>query len=54
MSCQAGGHGRHGADAFDYLTELERHAKDVAANPRDWMPWSYCRTLAAAASAVAL
>ena len=28
------------ADAFGYLTELERHAKDVAVNPQDWMPWS--------------
>jgi len=43
-----------GVDAFGYLTELERHAKDVARDPQDWMPWSYCQTLAAAASAVAL
>jgi len=33
------------ADAFDYLTKLDRHAKDVAANPRDWMPWNYHETL---------
>ena len=39
-----------GADAFGYLTELERHAKDVAVNPRDWMPWSYCQTLATASA----
>lgn len=37
------------ADAFSYLTELERHADDVAANPRGWMPWSYRQTLAATA-----
>ena len=43
-----------GADAFGYMTELERHAKDVAANPGDWMPWSYCQTLAAGSPAVAL
>ncbi len=41
------------ADAFGYLTELERHAKDVAVNPQDWMPWSYCQTLAAATPAIA-
>ena len=35
------------ADAFDYLTELDRHAKDVAVNPQDWMPWNYRQTLAA-------
>jgi len=31
------------ADAFGYLTELECHAKDVATNPQDWMPWNYAR-----------
>jgi transposase len=25
---------------FDYLTELLRHAEQLAANPADWMPWS--------------
>jgi hypothetical protein len=38
-----------GADAFGYLTELERHAADVAGSPQSWMPWSYCQTLAPAA-----
>ena len=37
-----------GANPFDYLTELERHAKEVAAKPREWMPWNYRQTLAAA------
>ena len=41
------------ADAFGYLTELERHAADVAADPQDWMPWTYRQTLDATASAVA-
>ena len=41
-------------DAFGYLTELERHAADVAANPQGWMPWSYRQTLAAAAPPAAL
>jgi len=34
------------ADPFDYLTELQRNATDVAAHPSDWMPWSYRNTLA--------
>jgi transposase len=35
-----------GANPFDYLTELDRHAEDLSANPRDWMPWNYRHTLA--------
>jgi transposase len=38
------------ADAFGYLTELERHAKAVAVNPQDWMPWNYSQALTAHAS----
>jgi transposase len=30
-----------GANPFDYLTELERHAGEFSANPEHWMPWSY-------------
>ena len=42
------------ANPFDYLTELERHADELTANPRDWMPWNYRATLAGpAASSVA-
>jgi hypothetical protein len=26
---------------FDYLTQLERHADRVAADPPLWMPWNY-------------
>ena len=33
---------------FDYLTELEQHADELAAAPADWMPWNYRQTLAAA------
>jgi transposase len=32
-------------NAFDYLTELDRHAKEVAASPRDWTPWNYRETM---------
>ena len=34
-----------GADPFDYLTELQRHADELADNPADWMPWNYRDTL---------
>jgi len=36
-----------GANPFDYLTELERHADELAATPGRWMPWNYRQTLAA-------
>ena len=36
-----------GANPFDYLTELDRHADELAANPAQWMPWNYRHTLAA-------
>jgi transposase len=36
----------NGANPFDYLTELQRHAEELAAHPAEWMPWSYRNTLA--------
>jgi hypothetical protein len=35
-----------GVDSFHYLTEIQKHAAELAANPRDWMPWNYKDTLA--------
>jgi transposase len=35
-----------GINPFDYLTELQRHADELTANPQEWMPWNYQRTLA--------
>jgi hypothetical protein len=29
------------ANPFDYLTELQRHADELAENPAAWMPWNY-------------
>jgi transposase len=26
---------------FDYLTELQRHPEELAAQPENWMPWNY-------------
>jgi hypothetical protein len=34
-----------GAHSFEYLTELQRHARELAANPAQWMPWNYRDTL---------
>jgi hypothetical protein len=36
-----------GVNPFDYLTQLQLHAKEVAANPAQWLPWNYQETLAA-------
>jgi hypothetical protein len=35
-----------GANSFDYLIELQRHARELAARPEEWMPWNYRDTLA--------
>jgi hypothetical protein len=34
-----------GANPFDYLTELQRHAEELASDPQNWMPWNYRQTL---------
>jgi transposase len=36
----------NGEDPFHYLTELQLHHKELAANPKEWMPWNYRATLA--------
>jgi transposase len=33
------------ANPFDYLTELQEHAAELAQNPAAWMPWNYRGTL---------
>jgi len=35
----------NGANPFDYLTELQRHAEVVKSKPADWLPWNYRETL---------
>jgi transposase len=35
----------NGANSFDYLTELQRHAHGMTKNPERWMPWNYRTTL---------
>ena len=34
-----------GANPFDYLTQLQRHAGELAETPSLWMPWNYLDTL---------
>jgi hypothetical protein len=34
-----------GANSFEYLTELQRHARELAASPEQWMPWNYRESL---------
>lgn len=36
---------RCGADPFDYLVELQKHATELTANPEAWMPWNYRENL---------
>jgi hypothetical protein len=33
------------ANPFDYLTELQRHAKELRMDPMAWMPWNYKATI---------
>ena len=40
------------ANAFDYLTELQKHAEELARNPSAWMPWNYRGTLERAEAAL--
>ena len=35
-----------GVNAFEYLTELQKHIEDAARDPPKWMPWNYRETLA--------
>jgi transposase len=41
-----------GANAFDYLVELQRHAAVLKATPGAWMPWTYRETLPPLAAAI--
>jgi transposase len=35
----------NGANPFDYLTQLQKHAAELAQNPAAWMPWNYQEAL---------
>jgi hypothetical protein len=34
-----------GANPFDYLTTLQRHAGELYGDPGSWMPWNYRESL---------
>jgi len=34
-----------GVNSFNYLTELQHHARELVACPAEWMPWNYRETL---------
>jgi len=36
----------NGENPFEYLVALQKHHEEVAANPAEWMPWTYRGTLA--------
>lgn len=40
-----------GANPFDYLTNLLRHAEEVARAPAEWLPWNYRDSLSGSSSA---
>jgi hypothetical protein len=43
----------NGANPFHYLTELQKHTRELAAAPSEFMPWNYQATLAATANPAA-
>ncbi len=42
----------NGVNPFDYLTELQKHAAELARDPTAWMPWNYRQTLEQAGAGV--
>ena len=43
----------NGANPFDYLTKLQKHAEELAQDPEQWMPWNYHIALASTGKAQA-
>jgi hypothetical protein len=43
-----------GTHPFDYLTALQRHSKELASAPENWMPWNYRDTLDAISAPLAV
>jgi len=37
---------RVGANTFEYLVGVQRHAAHIAEHPERWMPWNYLEALA--------
>ena len=38
-----------GANVYEYLNALQRYGPEVSANPQDWLPWNYQKTVEAMA-----
>ena len=36
----------NGINSFQYLTELQKHARELASSPSEWMPWNFRQRLA--------
>jgi transposase len=41
-----------GANAFEYLTDLQQHGEELSRSPQQWMPWNYRETLARSGAGV--
>ena len=41
----------NGVNAFNYMTEIQRHADEVRQRPAEWLPWNFEAALARAAPA---
>jgi transposase len=41
----------NGANPFEYLIELQKHAEEVEKSPAAWMPWNYRVSLTRAEAA---
>ena len=41
-----------GANSFEYLIELQRHATELATGSADWMPWNYRERLVSAGGGI--
>jgi len=35
----------NGVNAFDYLTQLQKHSAEASRDPEQWLPWNYRETL---------
>ena len=43
----------NGANPFDYLIKLQRHAEELKHRPSEWMPWNYRETVVRLAASAA-
>ena len=41
-----------GANPFEYVTTLQRHADELSRTPEQWMPWNYQEAIERAGASV--